>query len=71
MAELQKRLGNRIRRLRKSRGWSQKEFAAISRLHPGFMGEIERGETNPSISTMQRLARHLKTTVSKLFRGIA
>jgi DNA-binding XRE family transcriptional regulator len=35
------------------------------------MGEIERGETNLTLSTMLVIAQKLETTISALFRGIA
>jgi transcriptional regulator with XRE-family HTH domain len=71
MQVIQKTLGTRIRELRLKRGWSQEEFADICDIHRRHMGEIERGETNLTLSTMLVIAQKLETTISALFRGIA
>ena len=71
MQVIQKTLGTRIRELRLKRGWSQEQFADICDIHRSHMGEIERGETNLTLSTMLVIAQKLDTTISALFRGIA
>ena len=71
MQVIQKTLGTRIRELRLKRGWSQEQFADICDIHRSHMGEIERGETNLTLSTMLVIAQKLETTISTLFRGIA
>jgi transcriptional regulator with XRE-family HTH domain len=71
MQQIQRQLGDRIRKLRQKKGWSQEEFAAISGLHRTYIGAVERGEKNLTISTLHTLAKTLNTTVTQLFRGIA
>lgn len=71
MNPVQKALGTRIRELRLKRGWSQEEFADRCDIHRSFMGEIERGESNLTLSTLLVISKQLETTVSALFRGIA
>jgi transcriptional regulator with XRE-family HTH domain len=71
MQEIQKALGSRIRELRKKQGFSQARFARRCGLHPSYMGEIERGETNLTMASMMVIARKLRTTISELFEGIA
>ena len=71
MQQIQRQLGDRIRRLRRKRGWSQEEFADISELHRTYIGAVERGEKNLTISTIHTLAKTLDTTIAQLFRGIA
>jgi transcriptional regulator with XRE-family HTH domain len=71
MQVIQKTLGTRIRELRLKRGWSQEHFADICGIHRSHMGEIERGETNLTLSTMLVIAQKLETTIASLFRGIA
>ena len=71
MQDIQRRLGIRIRKLRVKRGWSQEEFAAVSGLHRTYIGAVERGEKNLTISTVHTLAKTLDTSIAKLFRGIA
>lgn len=57
--------------MRARKGWSQEEFAAVSGLHRTYIGAVERGEKNLTISTLHTLAKTLDTTISQLFRGIA
>ena len=71
MQQIQRQLGDRIRRVRRKRGWSQEEFADISGLHRTYIGAVERGEKNLTISTIHTLAKTLDTTIAQLFRGIA
>lgn len=71
MQAIQKTLGSRMRELRLKRGWSQEEFADHCGIHRSHMGEIERGETNLTLSTMLVISQKLDTTISALFKGIA
>ena len=70
MQELQKALGNRIREMRRKRGFSQESFADHCGLHRTYMGGIERGEHNLTIQTALTIAGGLGITVSKLLSGI-
>jgi transcriptional regulator with XRE-family HTH domain len=68
---IQKDLGARIREMRTKKQWSQEEFADICDIHRSHMGEIERGETNVTLSTLLVVTRKLEITISSLFKGIA
>ncbi len=70
MQELQVVLGNRIRELRRKKGYSQEGFADHCGLHRTYMGGIERGEHNLTIQTALTIAKGLGITVSKLLTGI-
>jgi transcriptional regulator with XRE-family HTH domain len=70
MIILQRSLGHRIRALRTKKGWSQEYLAERCRLHSSHMGQIERGESNITLSTMLAIARALDTTVSAMFEGL-
>jgi transcriptional regulator with XRE-family HTH domain len=61
-----KLLGERIRDLRKARGWSQERFADVCGVHRTYMGHLERGEKNVSFNTLVRLADALGITLSEL-----
>jgi len=60
--------GKRLRTLRKIRGWSQEVLAEKAGLHPTYIGGIERGERNPSLINVVKLARGLSLPVSELMR---
>jgi transcriptional regulator with XRE-family HTH domain len=70
LEEVQKNLGNRIRELRKKRGWSQEEFADRCEVHRSFMGVVERGETNLTVASLYKIASTLEISVSALLKGI-
>jgi transcriptional regulator with XRE-family HTH domain len=67
---LQVFLGQRIRDLRRKKGFSQESFADHCGLHRTYMGGIERGEHNLTIMTALTVAKGLGVTVSKLLSGI-
>jgi transcriptional regulator with XRE-family HTH domain len=57
--ELQERLGRNLRRLRTERRLSQEEFAEVLKIHRTYVGGLERGERNPSLQVVERLADEL------------
>lgn len=62
--------GARVRELRKSKAWSQERLAAESKLDRTYVGGVERGERNPSLLIICRLARALDVPVADLFSGM-
>jgi transcriptional regulator with XRE-family HTH domain len=59
LGDLQQRLGRNLRRLRTERHLSQEEFAEILKIHRTYVGGLERGERNPSLQVIERLADEL------------
>jgi transcriptional regulator with XRE-family HTH domain len=68
---IQKEIGARIRELRTKKGLSQEGFADLCDINRSHMGEIERGETNISLSTLLVVTKKLDISISYLFKGIA
>jgi len=60
-------LGRRIRKLREQAGISQENLGFLSGLHRTYVGAIERGERNPSVLSLKKLADALKVRVGDLF----
>lgn len=60
------RLGEAVRVRRKALGWSQERLAEVSGLDRTYVSGIERGVRNPTLTTLDRLARSMGTTVSEL-----
>ena len=56
-------LGAAVRVRRRTLGLSQEEFAEKVDCHRNFVGRIERGEQNPTVDTLVRIARALKCKV--------
>lgn len=60
-------LGKKIRRLRKRQDVSQEALAEKAGIHRTYMGKIERGESNPPVQTVNKIAKALKVDISDLF----
>ena len=63
---VKKELGQRIRSLRKRQGLTQEEMADKCGLHWTYIGGLERGERNPTLTTMQKVAEGLGVSVHEL-----
>lgn len=68
--EIQRRLGERIRRLRKKRGWTQDEFADFAGLHRAQVGAFENGRMNITLSSLHLVAQTLGVRIVDLFKGV-
>jgi transcriptional regulator with XRE-family HTH domain len=66
-ADLLVRLGNRIRKLRKKRGWTQTVMAERVGIDRSFLADVERGKRNVSILNVELMAKGLKVSLSQLF----
>ena len=62
--------GNRLRELRKQRGFSQEELAELSQLDRTYISGIERGTRNVSLSNISVIAKSLDVTVADLVRDL-
>lgn len=67
LQELQKALGYVIRRHRETQGFSQEAFAYKIGIHRTYFSAIERGERNPSLRSLVRIAIALSVSLSSLF----
>ncbi len=59
-------LANNIRTFRKTKGLSQEDLADICDLHRTYVGSVERGERNVTLSTLEVIADALGVSVPKL-----
>lgn len=62
-----RRFGDAVREQRKKLKISQEALAEYSDLHRTYIGNIERGEKNPSLKNIIRLAKGLKLKPCELF----
>ena len=65
----QQLFGAAVRESRHLLGISQEELASRSALHRTYISDLERGERNPSLTTMLRLAEALKVPIPVLIPG--
>ncbi len=67
MTKAQEKLGNKIQKLRKEKGYTQEEFAEklnISRTH---VGHIEQARKSPSLKLIEKIARVLGVKAKDIF----
>ena len=55
--------------MREDRGFSQEGFALEAGVHRTYVGGIERGERNPSFTSLLRLAAVLDVPPSSIIRA--
>jgi len=70
MDDIVKILGKRIRNYRMQLGLSQEKLAEKASCHPTYIGQIERGEKNPTIESIGKITRALGISLSELFEKI-
>lgn len=59
-------LATNIRNFRRKENLSQEELAEICGVHRTYVGSVERGERNVSLSTLELFAKTLGVTVPEL-----
>jgi len=64
------KFAKRVREERKKLDLSQEEFAAKSGFHRTYIGMIERAERNITLSNIEKLAKALKISISRLLNQI-
>lgn len=70
MSEIAKIIGQRIRNYRTKQGLSQEKLAELSGCHPTYIGQIERGEKNATLESIQKFSFALNVPLSKLFEKL-
>lgn len=63
---LQHQVGQNIRRFRQEKGMTQQCLGYFANTSSSYIGHLENGRINPSLSTLERLAAVLDTEVWKL-----
>ena len=70
MSDIAKVVGQRIRNYRTQNGLSQEKLAELSGCHPTYIGQLERGEKNATLESIERIAAALGISLSKLFEKL-
>lgn len=66
--DVRKRLGERIRALRRERGLSQEVLGFRAKIHRTYIGAVERGKQNVSIVNIEKIARALNVSLTEIFK---
>ena len=64
------KLGERLRLLRKERGWTLKDLSQLANLSIPYLSDMEREEVNPSIESLQKISKAYNMAVRDLFSGV-
>lgn len=64
--KLLEQFGDRIRRLRTARGLTQEQLAELTGFHRTYIGMIERGERNLSLTNIATFAETLELSIAEL-----
>jgi len=62
------KLGKNLRRIRIDKGITQIEIARILDVSRGFISNIENGKTNPTLTTIARIASAVGVSSDKLLK---
>jgi transcriptional regulator with XRE-family HTH domain len=65
-SNINRRFGKAIRRRRRELDFSQEELAERADLHRTYISDIERGERNPSLENIEKLAKALNISIARL-----
>jgi DNA-binding XRE family transcriptional regulator len=65
-----RKLGQKIKFLRKQLDMTQEDLAFKIGVDRSYMGFVERGEKNPTLKNLIKIAKALKVTLSELFKSI-
>ncbi len=68
--DVRARFGNKLRTLRRKRGWTQLELAEHLGLDRSYLAEIEEGKRNPALMNLEVIAEGFGLTLSQLFSRV-
>ena len=66
MVEINKKVGQNIRKYREDKDWTQEELAFEADLHRAYIGQIERGEKNIGLKNLEKIAKTIGADIAKL-----
>ncbi len=70
MQSITQTVGHRIRTYRQFRGLTQEELAERAEVHPTYIGQVERGEKNLTVNTLEKILNALDLSFHDFFKHI-
>ena len=67
MSDVAKIIGQRIRNYRTQKRLSQEKLAELAGCHPTYIGQLERGEKNATLESVEKIASAMDISLSELF----
>ena len=68
MSNSAKKLGDNIRRIRLAKGMTQGDLCRKLEVDRGYMSNVESGKKNPTLSTIERIAKALDVSIEGLMK---
>ena len=68
-SELLKRFGQQLKRIREQKGISAAELSRLTFIDKPHITRLEKGGTNPTLTTLVKLAESLDVELHELFEG--
>ena len=68
MNNLAKKFGKKVRNIRLAKKISQGDVARRLNLHRSYISSIERGERNPSLGVVEKIAKSLNVSAADLLK---
>ena len=66
--EILKTFGEKVRKIRNEKGFSQEELAHKADLHRTYIGMIERAEKNITLVNIEKIAKALEVKIEDLLK---
>lgn len=63
-------LGMRIRYLREQRKMTLEDLSFEAEINKNYLSDLERGNRNPTVKILSKIAYALNITLEELFKGI-
>lgn len=70
MSNSSKKLGNNIRKIREEKGLMQIDLCKKLEVDRAYMSNIENGKKNPTLLTVEKIAKALNVPASELLENI-
>ena len=70
MSDIAKTVGKRLRSYRQAQSLSQEHLAEMAGLHPTYIGQVERGEKNLTIESLEKITAALQIPMANVFELI-
>lgn len=69
-SDFRNRVGTRIKELRAREGLTQERFALVAGVNRSYLADIEKGNRNFGLDTLERIVEGLGVPYSEFFEGI-
>ena len=69
MKSASKKFGENLRRIRHSKNMSQGDIIRVTGMDRGYVSSVENGKQNPTLATIEKLAKALEVYMEELMKS--